>query len=108
MSAGSETNDEFLRLSAKSVSPGEVNDVIAEVWSYLCAHPELARRVQLGPEQLANSYPPFSANRDEGQFGVAETILVSVVGAIAKDSLEGVWTTYIWPKLKSRFGAKLN
>lgn len=76
--------------SPEDVSLEIVKRNIDEQWAKLRADPDQAAIL---PVQV-----PFHVGRGEAQFGVAETILISIASGVGKTAVEGAWKI-IWPKL---------
>jgi hypothetical protein len=103
-------------LKAKGgISDADVQDQLRLIWEKLRTNAglrEAARKagVDLHVAELYASVP-FVATRPQAEFGIAETILISVVGGelthIAKSALDALWKSVIWPRLEQRFGADL-
>lgn len=54
-----------------------------------------------------NAVSPYFAERREGQFGIAEAIIVAAGSQLAKDVAKTLWAKVVWPRLSRRFGAAL-
>jgi hypothetical protein len=97
------------------VSDEDVQNELQTIWDTLRTDPqleELAREVGIAPDVIKQQQlTPFQATRPEAQFGIAETILISVLGGVlthvTKSGLDLLWQRVIWPRLEKRFGADL-
>ncbi|MXP65336.1 hypothetical protein E0493_18470 [Roseomonas sp. M0104] len=96
------------------IAPAEVQRELASIWKALRSDPGLRREAELAgvdPAWLQSAEVPLQAGRNEAQFGVAETILISVAGGVlthvAKQAVDVLWERVFWPRLKQRFGADL-
>jgi hypothetical protein len=97
------------------VNDEDVQNEIQTIWDALRTDPrleELAKEAGIAPDVVKQAkVAPFKATRPEAQFGVAETILISVAGGVlthvAKNGLDLLWQRVIWPRLEKRFGADL-
>ena len=101
-------------LRADSIDADAVNRRIAFVWDQLRENSEFCREAGLmgiDAALLERASPPFVAERPEGQFGIAETLLIaSATGAATeagKIALSALWKEAIWPRLSRHFGAAL-
>lgn len=84
----------------RSIALDVVDQYVAQIWDEIRRNPSV-----VDPHSsLALMNSPFIVGRPTSQFDVATTILVSVVGGLAKDVLSGLYKVYIWPALKRRFG----
>ena len=93
----------------RSVQLQQVEEVLQALWDEVLEDPKLhteARDAGLDAA-LERSASPYRATRGEAQFDVATTILISVVGGLAKDALSALWIRYVWPRLQRRFGTAL-
>jgi len=98
-----------------SATPGvnddDVQRELQTIWDALRTDPELeklANELGIPSSQITlQASTPFRASRPEAQFGIAETIMISVAGGVAKSALDALWTRAIWPQLSKRFGADL-
>ena len=108
-----------LTIGEFSVAPGvndeDVQREIQTIWDALRSDPELeelAKEVGIAPDDLKDcAATPFKVTRPEAQFGIAETILISVAGGIlthvAKNGIDLLWQRVIRPRLSKRFGTDL-
>jgi hypothetical protein len=85
-----------------NVSAEMVEEKLAAIWRDLGEHPELLAEHGI---PVTESQP--TAERTEGQFGVAETILISIAGALGKEVAMALWNKVIWPELRRRLPASV-
>lgn len=93
------------------VNDAEVQAAIDQYWNSFLGDATLQKELRdenISVDLLKQySTSPINAKRPEAQFGVAETILVSVAGGVAKDAVIALWNVEIWPYVKGKFGTKL-
>jgi len=61
--------------------------------------------VEKSKERAPESH--FLARRGAEGVGVVETIVITVITAVAKEAAVTAWKELIWPSLKLRFGNKI-
>jgi hypothetical protein len=101
--------------AAPGVNDQDVQGELQSIWDALRTDPklrELADEAGIDPKDIEQQKTtPFRASRPEAQFGIAETILISLAAGvlthIAKNGLDVLWQQVIWPRLSKRFGADL-
>jgi|GEM_PF-6287985 len=87
----------------QTVSVDEINAVIARVWRDLQQNPDAA--AEIGFISVAGP-APLKAQREAGGSEVT-SLVIAIATPLAKDALEAVWKTYIWPMIQAKFGAKV-
>ena len=92
--------EDITRFHAPGITLEAADKVVGKVWAELQKEPSFAK----ARPELLNKQNPYVLSRPGGQFGVAETIIVAVAGNLLKDSMEGVWKSYVWPALKRELG----
>jgi hypothetical protein len=109
------TANERTEIGEFSAKPGvndeDVQKELQTIWDALRTDPDLddlAKEVGITPDAIkGQQLTPYRATRPEAQFGVAETILISVVGGVLTHGAKNGFDKVIWPRLERRFGADL-
>jgi hypothetical protein len=101
-------------LRADAVDHNDVNREIEKLWPQLVDSGEVQReaaKAGMDASKFPRGKVPFVAIRPEGQFLVAETLLIAAAtGATTeagKVTLHALWDNLIWPRLRRRFGEQL-
>ena len=101
-------------LRSHAIDPENVNREIAKLWPQLVESGELRRAAEeagVDASKLEKSGIPFVAGRPEGQFGIAETLVIAALTGAAtefgKTALRTLWESLLWPRLRRHFGAQL-
>jgi len=79
-----------------SVTPEAVQSKIDLIWAEIREDPKQAAVLPVKS--------PFHVGRDEAQFDVATTILISIAGSLGKEAIQAAWVRWIWPELRRRLG----
>jgi len=90
----------YERLATIPAVPGTsleaVQSDIDSIWAELREDPKQAAVLPVKS--------PFHVGRDEAQFDIATTILISIAGSLGKEAIQAAWVRWIWPELRRRLG----
>lgn len=98
-----------------SVSDEDVNREIQRIWAQLQADPAVRRSIAaeagVSEELLVGPSPPFTAGSPGSNYDVATAVAIFVgeaaVKALIASAMAGIWKQVIWPRIRNKFGAKL-
>jgi hypothetical protein len=88
----------------------QVNEELSEIWPDLIRNPEVSDDPALS-KLLAQPKSPFTAAREHAEFGIAETIAISIAGSLASAALKAaasaLWEKWILPELRRRLSGDI-